>query len=71
MNGKLSQLKKPIPFEPFKFGNFQLVEILNSLGGATNHDFFLKIHKTMETKNFFPVESSLTPTSWPTHTFPL
>ena len=32
----------------FKFGDVQLVDIFNFLGGATSFDFFLKAYKTSE-----------------------
>ena len=37
-----------------KFGDFQLSDIMNFLGGATSLDSFLKAYKTSETKGFFP-----------------
>ena len=43
-------------FISFKFGNTQLLDILNFLGGATSLDSFLKAYKTSETKGFFPYE---------------
>ena len=36
------------------FGDFQLLDIMTLLGGATSLDSFLKAHKTKETKSFFP-----------------
>ena len=40
----------------FKFGDVQLLDIMNFLGGATSLDSFLKAYKTAETKAFFPYE---------------
>ena len=40
----------------FKFGDVQLLDIINFLGGATSLDSFLKAYKTAETKGFFPYE---------------
>ena len=42
----------------FKFGDIQLLDIMNFLGGATSLDSFLKAYKTKETKGFFPYEWS-------------
>ena len=40
----------------FKFGDVQLLEIMNFFGGATSLDSFVKAYKTAETKGFFPYE---------------
>ena len=40
----------------FKIGDFQLLDIMNALGGATNLDSFLKAYKASETKKFFSYE---------------
>ena len=40
----------------FKFGDVQLLDTMNFLGGATSLDSFLKAYKTAETKGFFPYE---------------
>ena len=48
--------KKVNKFVSFKFGDVQLLDILNFLGGATSLDSFLKAYKTTETKAFFPYE---------------
>ena len=40
----------------FKFGDVQLLDIMNFLGGATSLDSFLKAYKTEETEGFFPYE---------------
>ena len=40
----------------FESGEFQLLDIMNFLGGATSLDSFLKTFKTKETKGFFPYE---------------
>ena len=49
-------VKKANQFVSFKFGDIQLVDIRNFLGGATSLDSFLKAYKTKETKGFFPYE---------------
>ena len=49
-------IKKANQFVSFKFGDIQLLDIMNFLGGATNLDSFLKAYKTRETKGFFPYE---------------
>ena len=47
-------IKKANQFLSFKFGDVQLLDIMNFLGGATSLDSFLKAFKTAETKGFFP-----------------
>ena len=47
-------IKKANQFISFNFGDTQLLDIMNFLGGATNLDSFLKAYKTSETKGFFP-----------------
>ena len=49
-------IKKANQFVPFKFGDVQLLDIMNFLGGATSLDTFLKGYKTEETEGFFPYE---------------
>ena len=49
-------MKKANQFVSFKFGDIQLLDIMNFLGGATSLDSFLKAYKTKETKGFFPYE---------------
>ena len=49
-------IKKAIQFVSLKFGDVQLLDIMNFLGGATSLDSFLKAYKTEETKGFFPGE---------------
>ena len=49
-------IKKANQFISFKFGDIQLLDIMNFLGGATSLDSFLKAYKTSETKVFFPYE---------------
>ena len=49
-------IKKANQFLSFKFGDNQLLDIMNFLGGATSLDSFLKAYKTAETKGFFPYE---------------
>ena len=47
-------IKKASQFVSFKFGDIQLLDIMNLLGGATSLDSFFKAYKTKETKGFFP-----------------
>ena len=49
-------LKKANQFVSFKFEDIQLLDIMNSLDGATGLDFFLKTYKTKNTKDFFTYE---------------
>ena len=49
-------IKKTNQFASFRFGDVQLLYIMNFLGGATSLDSFLKAYKTEETKGFFPYE---------------
>ena len=49
-------IKKVNQFVSFKFGDIQLIDIMNFLGGATSLDSFLKAYKTKETNGFFPYE---------------
>ena len=49
-------IKKANQFVSFNFGDVQLLDIMNFLGGATSLDSFLKAYKTAETKGFFPYE---------------
>ena len=49
-------IKKASQVVSFKFGDVQLLDIMNFLGGAKSHDSFLKAYKASETKGFFPYE---------------
>ena len=49
-------MKKANQLVSFKFGDIQLLDIMNFLGGATSLDSFLKAYKTKETKGFVPYE---------------
>ena len=49
-------IKKANQFVSFKFGDVQLLDFMNFLGGATSLDSFHKAYKTEETKGFFPYE---------------
>ena len=49
-------IKKANQFISFNFGNYQLLDIMNFLGGATSLDSFLKAYKTSKTKGFIPYE---------------
>ena len=48
--------KEANQFVSFKFGDVQLLDIMNFLDGATSLDSFFKAYKTAETKGFFPYE---------------
>ena len=45
-------IKKAKQFMSFKFGDIQLLDKMNFLGGASSLDSFLKTYKTLETKRF-------------------
>ena len=49
-------IKKANKFISFKFGEFQLLDIMKFLGGATSLDSFLKAYKNSDTKGFFLYE---------------
>ena len=49
-------IKKANQFILFKFGDIQLLDIMNFLGCATSLNSFLKAYKTSETKGFIPYE---------------
>ena len=49
-------ITKANKFSSFKFGDIQLLDIMNFLGGATSLDSFLKTYETKWTKGFFPYE---------------
>ena len=49
-------IKKANQFVSFKFGDLQLLDIMNFLGIATSLDYFLKTYKTKKTKGFFLYE---------------
>ena len=49
-------IKKANQFVSFKFGDIQILDIMNFLGAATSLYSFLKANKTKETKSFFPFE---------------
>ena len=49
-------IKKANQFVSFKFGDIQLLDIMNFLGATTSLDSFLKAYKTKEKKGFFPYE---------------
>ena len=51
-------IKKANQFVSFKFGDVQLLDILNFLGEAASLDSFLKAYKTEETKGFSPMRGS-------------
>ena len=49
-------LKKANQFVSFKFGDIQLLDIMNILCGVTSLESFLKAYKIKEAKDFFPYE---------------
>ena len=49
-------IKKTNQFIWFKFGDVQLLDLMNFFGGETSPDSFLKAIKTSEAKGFFPYE---------------
>ena len=55
-NLELTMIKKANQFLSFKFGDVQLLDKMNFLGGATSLDSIVKDYKTAETKGFFPYE---------------
>ena len=55
-NTEPTSIKKRNQLISLKLADFQLLDIMNFLGGATSLDSFLKAHKTSETKGFFPYE---------------
>ena len=53
-NKEPTVIRRANQFESLKFGDVQLLDFMNFLGGATSLDSFLKAYKTTETKGFFP-----------------
>ena len=49
-------INKAYQFVSFKFGDIQLLDIMNFLGDVTSLASFLETYKTKETKGFFPYE---------------
>ena len=49
-------IKKANQFVSFRFGDFQLLDIMNFLGGAASPHLLPKAYKTSETKRLFPYE---------------
>ena len=47
-------IKNANPFILFKFGDIQLLDLLNFFGEATRPNSFLKAYKPSETKRLFP-----------------
>ena len=62
-------IKKANRFVSFKFGDVQLLDIINFLGGATSLDSLLKAYETEETKVFSPMSGSTIPKSWTTKNY--
>ena len=56
---ELIVIKKANQFVSFKFGDFELLDVLGFLWGATGLDPFLKTYKTSEMKNFFHMHGSM------------
>ena len=64
-------IKKANQFISFKFGDIQLLDIMNFIGGATSLDSFLKAYKTSETKrDFSPTTGLITLTNCRIQNFP-
>ena len=63
-------IKKVNQFISFKFGDIQLLDIMNFLGGATSFDSFLRAYRTSETKRFFPYEWFIPQTKCRIQNFP-
>ena len=55
-NSEPTFIKKWNQFISFKFGNIQLLDIINFFGGATSLESFLKVYKTSETRRLFTYE---------------
>ena len=53
-------IKKANQFISFKFGDIQLLDIMNFVGGARSLDSFLKAYRTSEKKDFFPTNGLIT-----------
>ena len=53
-----ADIKKANNFVSFKFGDVQLLDIMNFPGRATSLDSFLKAYKAEETKGFSPISGS-------------
>ena len=56
LNIEPTVIKNSNQFKSFKFGDIQLLGIMNFLGGSTSLDYFLKAYKTSETEGFFPYQ---------------
>ena len=50
-------IKGATQFVSFKFGDIQLLDVMNFLSGATSLGSLLEAYKTKETKGFFPFDS--------------
>ena len=53
-------IEKAKQFISFKYGNIQLLNFMNFLGGATSLVSFLKAYKTSEINEFFPTNGLIT-----------
>ena len=49
-------IKKANHFVSFKFGDIQLLDVMNFPGRTTSFDSFPKVYKTSKSKGFFPSE---------------
>ena len=63
-------ITKANQFISFKFGDIELLDKMNFLGGATSLDSFLKAYKTSETKRFSPTNGLITLTKCRIQKFP-
>ena len=53
---ELTVIRKANQFISFKFGDTQLLDMVNFVGGAASLDSFLKAYRTSKIKGFFPYE---------------
>ena len=63
-------IKKANQFISFKFGDIQLLDLLNFLGGTTGFDSFLKAHKTQKQKDSSTASGLITLTKCRIQNFP-
>ena len=51
-----TEIEKANQYVSFKFGDVQLLDIMNFLGGSTSLDSFLEVYRTFDTNGYFPYE---------------
>ena len=64
-------IKKANQFITFKFGDIQLLDIMNILGGETSLDSLLQAYKTSETKKSSTTKNLITLTKCRIQNFPI